>query len=58
MVRLAASVVLHAVAARAGDVAEPGDKAIDQRGFADPGLAGNPEYDALATRRALPGAAK
>ena len=58
MVRLAASVVLHAMATRASNVAEPGDKAIDQRGFANPGLAGDPEYDALATPHAVPGAAK
>ena len=58
MVRLAASVVLHAMAARAGDLAEPGNKAIDQRSLANSGLAGDPEYDALATPHAIPGAAQ
>ena len=58
MVRLAASVVLHAMATRASNVAEPGNKAIDQRSLANPGLAGDPEYDALATPHAVPGAAQ
>ena len=58
VVRLAASVVLHAMATRAGDFAESGNKAIDQRRLANAGLAGDPEHDALAARHAVPGAPK
>ena len=50
-VGLAGAVVLHALAARAGDVAEARDEVLDQRGLADARFAGDPDHRALAAAR-------
>ena len=57
-IRLAGAVVLDALAARAGDVAEAGDEVLDQRRLADTRFAGNPDDRALAAARDVPGAAQ
>ena len=48
MIRLTRPVLLHALAARAGDVAEARDEVLDQRGLADSRLARDPDHASSA----------
>ncbi|MNN25921.1 hypothetical protein D3C81_1394130 [compost metagenome] len=46
-VRLAGAVVLHAMAACAGNAAKAGEEMLDQRGLANPRFSGKPEHCTL-----------
>ena len=51
---LAGAVVLHALAARDGDVSEARHEVLDQRGLADARLAGDPDHRPLAAAGLAP----
>ena len=55
---LTGAVQIDALPPRASDVAKSSHKVLNQRGFADPGFAGNPDHCALAAERAGPEAAQ
>ena len=57
-IRLATTVVLHALAVCTNNIAEARNEMLDQRRLADARFAGNPDNRAAAAARKIPGAAK